>query len=314
MHENRFFLRIPMETEPSIRRGRPKTPLLDRLRVVVWAHHVMHASGERAAEAFELRYANARGKIHLSRGLWSRYLRGETLPQSAVARSDRSLVKRLDAEYPGTGEIFVHPVWRLLDFQELLGPDQLLLEYIHLGEAIWLQFVNFIEQPGISKPPLPGAFWSMHLKSVERKQRLSQLSGLDGLAACLIEGRMGFLSQAEERFVTSMLSARKYFNQLTNTEPFSYRRAQTVLLVMEAYCIAYLERVCIAASNNGDSYTLLKSKQLGWRHDWGERCQAHTAKLSSSSFQTFKSWLMTAAATDPNRPCRPGRGILVWMK
>lgn len=280
----------------------------------MWAHHVQRASDAQTAEDFELRYAKARGKVHLSRGLWSRYLRGETIPQSAVTRSDRSLIKRLDDEFSGTGDIFVHPIWTLLDFQHLLGPDQLLENYLHLDEQVWQKFVDCSEQTDDYKPPRLGPFWSVSLESSRRKYRLSHLSGFDGIAACLIECRMGYLSQVEERFITSMLASKKHFKQLSETEPFQSRRAQAALLAMEGYCVAYLERVSIAASNNGSTYALFRSKIWEWQDMWRDRCLAHFARLTPGSLVTFKIWLRTAVATNPDSPGPVKRDSLSWLK
>lgn len=262
----------------------------------------MQASGALSAEEFELRYTRATGKVRMSRGLWSRYLRGETLPQSGVSRGRRSLIERLDLEYPGTGDIFFHPVWKLLDFRQLLSPEQLLKKYCLLDEEIWLQFVACIEQLRPEAPAIPATFWSLNQSPAVRKMRLSQLSGLDGVTACLIEGRMGHLSQVEDRFVTSLLIAGRHFQVLSKHAPFQSTRMRSALLAMEGHCIAYVDGMTVAASSCGEAHTLLRSKAREWQINWIKRSQAHMATLSPSSLRAFRVWLKSALASSLNKP------------
>lgn len=262
----------------------------------------MEASGAISAEEFELRYTKATGKVRMSRGLWSRYLRGETLPQSAASRRSRSLIERLDFEYPGTGDIFFHPIWKLLDFTQLLGPEQLLKKYCLLDEEIWLQFVTCIEQVRPEAPAIPATFWSLNQSPAVRRMRLSQLSGLDGVTACLIESRMGHLSQVEDRFVTSLLIAGRHFQLLSTHTPFQSPRMQSALLAMEGHCVAYVEEITVAVRSSGDAHTLLRSKAREWQEKWIKRSKAHMATLSPSSLRAFRVWLKSAVASSPNKP------------
>lgn len=241
-----------------------------------------------SAEEFELRYTKTRGKIHMSRGLWSRYLRGETLPQSATTRRGRTLIERLDAEYPGTAEIFFHPIWRLLDFNQLLGPEQLLQQYCLLNEEIWLQFVTCVEQSHPGAPPIPATFWPMDQSNAARRVRLSKLSGLDGITACIIESRMGHLSQVEERFVTSMLIAWRHFQALRLRAPFRSARMHSALLAMEGHCIGCVEKLTIAVQPCGEKHTELRSLARKWQEHWIQRCKGHMKTLSPSSLRVFR--------------------------
>lgn len=265
----------------------------------------MQASGALSAEEFELRYTRATGKVRMSRGLWSRYLRGETLPQSGVSRGRRSLIERLDLEYPGTGDIFFHPVWKLLDFRQLLSPEQLLKKYCLLDEETWLQFVACIEQLRPEAPAIPATFWSLNQSPAVRRMRLSQLSGLDGVTACLIEGRMGHLSQVEDRFVTSLLIAGRHFQVLSKHAPFQSTRMQSALLAMEGHCIGYVEGLTVAAQPCGPAHTQLRSKAREWQENWIKRCKAHMTTLSPSSLRAFRVWLKSAVSNNPTKQSDP---------
>lgn len=258
----------------------------------------MEASGVTSAEEFELRYTKARGKIHMSRGLWSRYLRGETLPQSATTSRGRTLIERLDTEYPGTAEIFFHPIWKLLDFTQLLGPEQLLQQYRLLSEEIWLQFVACAEQFHPSEPPIPATFWPADQSNGARRVRLSKLSGLDGITACIIESRMGHLSQVEERFVISMLIAWRHFQALRLRAPFRTPRMYSALLAMEGHCIGYVEKLTIAVQPCGEKHTELRSLARKWQVHWIQRCKGHMKTLSPSSLRVFREWLKASVAAN----------------
>lgn len=259
----------------------------------------MEASGATSAEEFELRYAKTTGKIHMSRGLWSRYMRGETLPQSAASRRSRTLIERFDLEYPGTADIFFHPIWKLLDFKQLLGPEQLRKEYCLLEEDVWLQFVACIEQLQPRAPAIAATFWPLEQSNAVRKMRLSNLSGLDGITACLIESRMGHLSQVEDRFVTSMLIAGRHFQTLPAYAPFQSPRMQSALLAMEGHCTGYVEGLTVAVQPCGPAHTDLRSKAREWQGNWSMRCRAHMKTLSPSSLRVFQAWLKSSVSNNP---------------
>lgn len=265
----------------------------------------MEASGATSAEEFELRHSKATGKIYMSRGLWSRYMRGETLPQSAASRRNRTLIERFDLEYPGTADIFFHPIWRLLDFKQLLGPEQLLAEYRLLEEDIWLQFVACIDRLKPGAPAVPVTFWPLDQSNAVRKMRLSKLSGLDGIAACLIESRLGHLSQVEDRFVTSMLIAGQHFKALRLHVPFQSLRMRSALLAMEGHCIGYVEGLTIATDACGPIHTELRSKARQWQEHWIGRCMDHMKQLSPSSLRVFRVWLKSSVSNNPTTQSGP---------
>lgn len=251
----------------------------------------MAASGAQTAEEFELRFAKPTGKICLSRGLWSRYLRGETVPQGALTQRGRTLIDRMDDQYPGSRDIFLHPVWELLDFEQILGPDQLRAKYLCLEETLWPQFVACNETIKPNAPSQPLIFWPSPQTEAVRKMRLRQLRGLDGLAACLIEARMGYLAQTEERFVNSLVIAGQHFQALSKEVVFTCRRMESALLVMESYGVAFVTQKTIDAPSGDEARSALRSIAKGWHRNWMQRYEAHLRTLSSSSKNTFQSWL-----------------------
>jgi hypothetical protein len=268
---------------------------------MVWSHHVFEASGATSVEEFELGYTNTIGKIYISRGLWARYMRGETLPQGAVSGRSRTIIERLDLQYPGTADIFFHPVWDLLDFNRLLGPEQLLEKYLSLEEDIWLQFVACIDSINPYQPATPATFWPLNVHKAARKMRLAGLSGLDGIAACLIESRLGHLAQDEERFVTSMLVAASILQTLRSCEPFQSTRMRSALLLMEGVCIGYVDKLTVVVPPYGPVHRDLRSKARAWQSNWINRCEAHKKTLSSGALRIFRILLKASVLGMPIR-------------
>lgn len=201
------------------------------------------------------------------------------------------MVDRLDRQYPGTRDIFLHPVWKLLDFEDLLGPEQLRKKYLCLEEDIWTQFVACQEKANPNEPSAPLTFWPLVQTEAVRKMRLGRLSGLEGLTACLIEARMGYLSQTEERFVNGLVSAGQHFQKLSTEFVFSNKRMESALLVMEAHCVAFVMKKTIAAPPSNEAHSALRSIARRWQLNSIERCEAHLKSLAPSSNKSLKNWL-----------------------
>lgn len=254
----------------------------------------MTASGVRTAEEFEICYSKASGEISLSRGLWSRYLRGEVIPQGARASNQRSLIDRMDDEHQGSADIFVHPLWDLLDFDLLLGPDQLKRLYLWFDENIWRRFVACGHSLQANSPPVFLTFWQIQRSETERRSCLGRLDGLDGLAACLIEARLGYMGQDEDRFVGSFSVAAAHFKKLGATDVFSSTRMRSSLLLMEGLCVAYVTRKTVDAPTSDEAHSLQRSKARHWQSSWLDRYKSHMKQLSPSSEATFRRWAKLA--------------------
>ena len=258
----------------------------------------MAASGLMTAEEFESRFAKSTGKIRLSKGLWSRYLRGEVIPQGARTGNQRSLIERLGEEYPGTAEIFHHPLWDLLDFSQLMGPEELKLRHVMLGETIWRQFVACGHHSGCEAGPEESRFWRIPRSEKERIFRLNRLTNLDGPAACLVDARMGYLAQDEELFVSSLLAAESQFSKLGKTGVFVHKRMQSALLLIEGLCVGYGNRMVVTAPFSDEAHSQRRSKTRRWIVNWIDRCEGHIKTLSKNSETVFRRWVKQSVEHD----------------
>jgi hypothetical protein len=250
----------------------------------------MAASGLSTAEEFEIRFSKASGRIRLSSGLWSRYLRGEVIPQGAITKRARSLIERLDAEYLGTADIYRHPVWELLNFERLLGPEELKRIYLRLDKSIWKRFVVCGHDLLGSTAPELSMFWRFQRGEGGRTYWLKRIDGMDGLAACLIEARMGYLGQNEEVFFNSLKLGLEQCEKLRSLHAFASKRMQTILLLMEGICIGYLDRLVIQSPFSDDGHGDRRRASKNLLESWIKRHGKHKTTLSASSKAIFDRW------------------------
>lgn len=295
---NYVFLSYILKPETPSKRGRPSKPLLERLRVIVWSHHVMAAFGSTQAEQFEKLISKSSRTIHLSSGLWSRYLRGDVMPQGSLERHRASLVVRLDRMCHGTAEIFYHPVWELLDFHRLLGPKQLLTLYMAMNETVWTPFVyGGWDERG---PPDIGAapFWKVKRSAADLQRICSQIPGFDGLAACLIEARMGYLAQDERRFAGAIFVASSRLAKMTEAPEFQFRKLLSVLLVLERMCLRLAEQLFVFTRDLTRSEDELSRMGQSLYHGWAQRTRAHSHSLTGPAGASFAKWVDGAAKAE----------------
>lgn len=257
--------------------------------MIVWSHHVMAAGGMTSVEEFENRFSKYTRQIRLSSGLWARYMRGEVMPQGSLAGNKSSLVARLDVEYPGTATIFYHPLWELLDFDRLFGPAQLKQHYMLMGKHVWKHFVASPSGAALDIEKL--RFWKSHSGDVARMRRWGQINGLDGLAVCLIEARLGYLGQIEADFVSGMLGAMGRIARLRDTESFAAKRMQSALLVIEQMCVRYAECLVIQGPPSGESHEEFWQALRNWQKGLETRAHAHYQTLSMTSGKTYLTWV-----------------------
>ncbi len=272
-------------------RGRPKTPMLERLRVIYWSHQVLAASGVDTADGFETLIAKANGPIRIARGSWSRYLRGEISPQGAGDdASTQSLVMRLGKRYPGTAEIFHHPIWQLLKFEEWYSPTRLREMYLQLSAEVWHQFVATKKRPRGGYEPGAPHFWRTGSGILERVDDLKNLNGLDGIAASLIEARMEYLAQAKSGFLRCIEVAIVHLDHLSSDQAGRSRRVQSCRLLLEAYCLGFVLN-CTQSSRANERETDAQDErvqQLG--RAWMKRFHDHLAHLSASQEEVVRAW------------------------
>lgn len=251
----------------------------------------MAASGVDTADGFESLLAKANGSIRIGRGSWSRYLRGEISPQGAGDdASAPSLVTRLGKRYPGTAEVFHHPIWRLLKFEEWYSPTQLREMYLQLSAQAWHQFVA-------TKKRLRGGyelgaphFWRVGFGILERVDGLKNIRGLDGVAASLIEARMEYLAQAKSGFLMCTEVAIAHLGHLSSDQAGRSRRLQSCHLLLEAYCLGF----AIYCTQSGETNERKRDaqdervQQLG--RAWQKRFFDHLERLSPSHGEVARTW------------------------
>lgn len=283
---------MPRE-KPAVR-GRPKTPLIERLRVIVWSHHVLAASGAASIQDFESMYAKSGRKVVLSSGLWARYMRGEVIPQGAKDDRARSLIARMNKEFPGTARVYRHPVWEVLDLGRLLGPEELKHAYLELDLSVSEPFIaRGYDLLGLA-PPAASIFWRAHENEGRRMHFLKRLQGLDGLTASLIEARMDYLAQNERTLFNSLSVAHATCKNLTNSPAFDFKRMMSAALLIECICISFLDQLLIQGPSSDEARSQRRRNAKGLREDWLERWTEHRSTLSINSRKKFEAWGLEA--------------------
>lgn len=220
-------------------RGRPRTPLLDRLRVMVWSHHVLSRSGLWSVQEFERVHLRGGDQSYrLASGLWPRYLRGEAVPADCTESEKSTVIGFFDALFPGTARIFRHPLWDLLDVWRLMGPTEIRELLCDLDLRVSAPYMYHAHYEGRAKEQWK--FWRHRLHTQASVEYFRQLSGLDALAMCLVELRLTYLGQQLNDFGRAVWLTRSHTTKLSSSEPFcSHRNLKSALLVMEAICLSF---------------------------------------------------------------------------
>lgn len=191
-------------------RGRPTTPVSQRLRTLFWADGVMACAKVSTTAEFESLIARERGlNVRLSSGLWSRYLRGEAAPAGARLDSSGTLVEKLGRIWPETRRLFEHPVWDLLEWPPVLDLKCLYGHYLALGDDVCLIFCRKSGPAHDRIHSEKSVFWHLQ-KSPEQMRDALRALGDDPwavLAVSLLEARMGYAGQRIERFVSAQTIA-----------------------------------------------------------------------------------------------------------
>jgi hypothetical protein len=281
-------------------RGRPKTPLVQRLRVIVWSHWVMDTSGSTLIQELESRLQQRSRKVRLSKGLWARYMRGEVLPQGARAEDSTTLIDRIEAIYPGTSRIFHSPIWELMDFDKVLGPHELKDMYLRLGKETWTRFVSnhwFASTAVVAA----SRYWKIRHSGEELISHLQTLTGLEGLSACLIEARLGYLRQEESLFMGCMLAGRQLITALAHSAQFATPKMQSALFLIEGLWIAHVRQQVIAPPHVREVESQVSNLARAWERDWAEMSRNHCDTLPKASRATFEKWRVECAPFMPFR-------------
>lgn len=248
----------------------------------------MEASGAETPVQFEKHLSKAHRSLRLSSGLWSRYLRGDVIPQGSQANSRTSLITRLDRVYPGTAQCYRHPVWTLLDFDQLLGPAQLRDIYLTMDPSVWtdLFFVD-IEVSEEVRPP----FWKQYLDDLELQDHCNALPPLDAMAVYLIEARMNYLAQAEEGCLTTMLGAVTSVQRFSRTRRCQHEKRQSALLVLERMCLNHLNMLLSQNTDHLRSFSKIFQLEKHLLSTWQKRYETHQASQSKSARTRLAAWV-----------------------
>lgn len=228
-------------------------------------------------------------RIRLASGLWSRYMRGEVVPQGALINSPNSLVQRIGKVFPDTSFAFHTPLWDLLAWEPSINPTELKSIYLSLGDAVHVHFVARVEEQGKRGPPELGRFW--HLKKTNEGRRLVLQKFLDDpwifLIVCLLEARMAYAAQDIEAFADCQQLASEVLAYLQKNPQFQIKRLRGVLLLMEALCLDALLTNVESPPPINQTHLLAKDSSYSAIKYWAQRCVLHIHTLSSSSRKTF---------------------------
>lgn len=291
-----------MASERKRPRGRPTTTPRERMRVTTWSMHVQDRSELGTSEEFE-QFLNRRSKrVVLSKGQWSRHLRGDVSPQGAKVGATNSLVDRIEPLFPGTRRTFCHSVWQLLDFEVLLGPKQLQEIYLAMDSDVW-QYFHFDESVcGEGTRPQDFWFWRARNSDLELGvDVLKGIKGFDGVAVGLIEARMSYLAQDPFEFVFFMKYAIHSLRNCPSTMPFlAGTKGRSILLTMEGLCVLHMVRLLThepqLPKEKSDDHTEDNTTKSLTVHaalmytTWVDRCLDHFKKLSPKALKTFQIW------------------------
>ncbi len=248
----------------------------------------MAVSGKKSAVDFEALFARSNSRIKLPQGSWSRYLRGEITPQGARNEDVLSLVKRMDARFPGTADVFQHPLWRLLDFNEWLNPEDLKAMYVSLHEMDSSEFIDPKCYVPVDVLVHHFHFWRPRYSTAERRVRLQRRSGISGISACLIEARMDYLGQDGESFLSCLRVACEHTQSLRGQ--YHSEKMMSPLLLIEAYCVAYALCYLYHTRHSGRTHEKLATGALKLWHEWQSRYNIYLERLPAKAEESFRNW------------------------
>jgi len=274
------------EATPT-RRGRPKTFIVDRLRVSLWSHSVLLASGLKEVQELEALFDKT-PRLRLAKGLWSRYMRGEVLPQGSLAPDGPdTLVERVGKLFPRTIGVFYAPFWELLVWNPVTDLESYKALYLTLQDEVNVQFVARDELDGERAPTKYDQFWYRQRSIDARRKLLATLGDWDKLLVCLLEAKMSYFAQNVESFTDSQMMACKVIEHLQKAPELQAKRVQGVLLTMEALCLDTLVINIAAHTPLNDTQYHARVRLRDMVKLWNLKRHAHADGLSSKSRLAF---------------------------
>lgn len=266
------------------KRGRPAIALSDRLRVSVWSHLVLLASGLTEIQELEALSVSVSG-LRLSSGLWSRYMRGKVIPQGALDdQRNTTLVHRMDNFLPGTADIFFSPIWSLIAWNPKVDLEEMKRGYCWLRKDIFEHFVDEAYLDCGKGAPGYGYFWYRYSPFEDRLRLVNRFDVWDALAACLLEARMCYAAQDQFHFAAWQIFAGKTIVVLQERPEFKEKHLHSVFLTMEWMCLLTLLTNLHKTNWVRDE---LNDRRIDWERSWNSRCKKHLRNLSRKSQIAF---------------------------
>lgn len=226
-------------------------------------------------------------RLTLASGLWSRYMRGEVVPQGALTASPTSLVARIAKAFPETSEVFYTPLWDLLAWKPEFNLNELKSTYLGLDESIHVHFVARVGSAGERTAARNAEFWHLKKTVANRRSVISSLGKWIGLVVYLLEARMSYAAQSIEAFVDCQLSACQILVDLSQEPQLQAKRLQGVMLLMEALCLDALLMNVVAPQPTNGNQRKERDRCRAAMKDWRHRCGVHVASLSMNSRLAF---------------------------
>lgn len=227
----------------------------------------------------------------MTKGLWSRYLRGEVVPQNAGSARESTLVNRIERVFPGTGWVFRSPVWDVLQWSTVVDLARMRECYLLLGEGCRTYFVAENGLEGKDRDWRVGKFWHLRKTVAARRDLLSEFDHWDRLAVSLLEAKMAYAAQSYEAFADSQLLACKTIAQLQSFTDSRLKHMHATYLSMEALCLDAILINVIRPPANGPVQQEIQSECRNWVNDWLVRCESQLNSISKSERFAFASRL-----------------------
>ena len=233
---------------------------------------VRHRTGSGAADAkqMEALLATKHG-IRLASGLWSRYMRGDVLPQGSLGNAKGSLLRRLDILYPRTAPVFDHPVWSVLNWSDTFDLGEIRDIYLALGETVSVHFVLKVQVGKMREHSKVHPFWHLQKSTEERRRVLEGFTPWTRLVVSLLEARMSYAGQRHEAFVDCQLIACGALREIQKVSTARRTGVISALLMMESICLNPLIFSTIKPLPASEKTTFLLERSLEWQKDWANR-------------------------------------------
>lgn len=226
-------------------------------------------------------------RLTLASGLWSRYMRGEVVPQGALTASPTSLVARIAKVFPETNEVFYTPLWDLLTWKPELDLNELKSTYLALDESVHVHFVARVDAAGERTAAKGGQFWYLKKTLASRRAVISGFEKWVDLVVYLLEARMSYAAQSVDAFVDCQLSACHILADLSKEPQLQAKRVKGVMLLMEALCLDALLINVVNPQPTNENQRKERDRCRVAIKDWRQRCGLHIASLSMSSQAAF---------------------------